>query len=117
MPNNIKEIVNEPAWQKLRSSLVGSWKLTPLKNLFKLRVYLQAFENELGFRRVHNYLTGTAFRSKLITHQLIDELLEEVRERKLKVTAVAFGLKYGRLIEEEEKGKCQKKSRSVTATK
>lgn len=81
---NIKEIVNDPVWQALRESLLGTWRKNAAANVVKLRIYLGAEDKDfqLRRRRVHNYLTGSAFRIGLIEHPDIDQLLSEVREKK-----------------------------------
>jgi hypothetical protein len=76
---DIKKIVDNPEWQELRGSLVGTWKNSPVVNVQKLRVYLGDFRDWLKLKRVHNYLTGTAFRIGRIQHPEIDTLLNEVR--------------------------------------
>lgn len=79
----IQEIVNDPEWQIIRRSFLGTWKHTPAANCQVLRMYLQDFSDPLKVRRVHNYLTGSAFRFRRIRHLEIDRLLLEIRERKL----------------------------------
>lgn len=81
---DIRDIVNDPEWQALRGSLVGTWKNTPAENVARLRAYLYATSpvEYLRFRRVYNYLTGSAFRIGVISHPDIDILLAEVREMK-----------------------------------
>ncbi|MCK9542642.1 MAG: hypothetical protein M0R03_11505 [Novosphingobium sp.] len=76
---DIKKIVDEPQWQKLRESLVGTWKKTPAKNVTRLRWYLQTRGfDEYSVVRVYNYLTGTGFRMGVISHPDITKLKEEV---------------------------------------
>ena len=79
MPNNIKQVVDDPEWQILRKSFVGTWMLTPSENVRKLRRYLSNFSDPLKLRRVHNYLTGSGFRSGKIHGEEIIKLLKEVR--------------------------------------
>jgi hypothetical protein len=78
----IQEIVNDPEWQIIRRSFLGTWKHTPAANCQILRTYLQDFSDPLRVRRVLNYLTGSAFRFGRIRHLEIDRLLLEIRERK-----------------------------------
>jgi len=80
MPNDIQRIVDDPEWQALRRSLVGTWKLWAKENTEVLRVYLGDMKDELKLRRVHNYLTGSAFRIGIIQHSEITALLEQVRK-------------------------------------
>lgn len=79
---NIKEIVDNPEWQGLRRSFVGTWKITPSDNCRKLRNYLGDFSDPMKVRRVLNYLTGSAFRIGIIQGEEINQLLKEVRNAK-----------------------------------
>lgn len=81
---DIKEIVNDPEWQTIRGAFVGTWKKTPVENIAVLRAYLYGTSpvEYLRWRRVYNYLTGSAFRMGVITHPAITELLTEVRALK-----------------------------------
>lgn len=76
---DIKSVVNEPKWQKLRSGLVGTWKTNAKKNVELLRTYLGDKTDPFKVRRVMNYLTGSAFRIGVISHDSIDKLLRELR--------------------------------------
>ena len=78
----IQEIVNNPEWQSLRKSFIGTWKLTPKENCILLRKYLGDFSDPLKVRRVHNYLTGSGFRIGIIKGEEIKELLKEVKQHK-----------------------------------
>ena len=82
--SNIQKIVDDPAWQALRRSFVGTWKHTPAANVKKLRKYLRTGRTikYRRFRQVYNYLTGSGFRIGVISHPSIDKLLAEVREIK-----------------------------------
>jgi hypothetical protein len=77
---DIREVVNDPEWQELRKSFIGTWKKTPEENVKKLREYLGDFSDPLKLRRVLNYTTGSGFRMKMITHPEIDKLREEVKK-------------------------------------
>jgi hypothetical protein len=79
---NIKEIVNDPEWQVLRQSFLGTWKKQPEANIARLRSYLGIMDCPLRFRRVHNYLTGSGFRLGVISHPAIDQFLTELRAAK-----------------------------------
>jgi len=79
--SEIKEIVDNPEWQTLRRSFIGTWKETPQKNILRLRSYLgdKPWTDFKKLRRVLNYLTGSGFRTKQISHSTIDGLLGEVK--------------------------------------
>lgn len=77
---DIRTVVDDPEWQELRKSFLGTWKTTPGENVTKLYTYIEWGEDPLKVRRVLNYLTGTAFRTKRITHPSIDRLLNIVRQ-------------------------------------
>lgn len=79
MSMTIQQIVADPEWQDLRASLVGTWRACPVENVHCLTTYLGDLTCPLRLRRVHNYLTGTAFRIGSITHPAIDDLLARVR--------------------------------------
>jgi hypothetical protein len=81
---NIQEIVKLPRWQKLRQSLVGTWKHTPKENVKKLRKFMgpKPWKNERHLRIMSNYLTGSAFRIGIISHPTITKLYEEVKRSK-----------------------------------
>jgi len=89
----IQEVVKDEEWQKLRRSLIDTWKTRALENCRRFREYVLRtgeFKTEypeaphfddadpLRIRRVRNYLTGTGFRTKTITHPEIDVLLQEL---------------------------------------
>lgn len=85
---NIKEVVNREDWQSLRKTFLGTWKKTPEENIKKLRVYIGdiSYAESDILRIVHNYLTGSGFRMKVISHPEIDRLREEVKaERKMRI--------------------------------
>ena len=86
--SDIKEIVNDPTWQALRESFVGTWIESPTTNVKKLREYLGENPGYEKLRRVQNYLTGSGFRSGKIKHLEIDQLLSSVtkqlKEKKMK---------------------------------
>jgi len=83
---SVSQLVKSPEWQRVRKSLVGTWKKEPEKGVTKLRKFLggrvsSASDDKL--RIVHNYVTGSGFRSGNITHPKITRLREAiVRERK-----------------------------------
>ena len=76
----ISELVKDPAWQKLRISLLGQWKINPIKCCQKLREYLGSISNttEDKLRIVMNYLTGSGFRHGVIKHPCIQKLRDEI---------------------------------------
>jgi hypothetical protein len=80
---NIKEIVNDVEWQALRQSFIGMWKKQPAANVQKLIIYLKDRTDPLRVRRVHNYLTGSGFRLRIISDPSIDQLLNELRAVKI----------------------------------
>jgi hypothetical protein len=79
---DIKEVVNLPEWQELRKSFIGTWKKTPEENVAKLHSFLGSISetDDRKLRIVHNYLTGSGFRSGNISHPSITKLLNQVRE-------------------------------------
>jgi hypothetical protein len=77
---NIKEIVNDPEWQSLRRSFVGTWKIFPERNCERLERYLGDFSDPLKLRRVLNYLTGSGFRSGKIKHPGITKLINPIKK-------------------------------------
>ena len=76
---DIKKLVDDPVWQALRKSFLNTWRSQPEKNIKALRDYLGNMEDKRKLRRVLNYLTGTGFRTKTISHPSINHLLSEVR--------------------------------------
>lgn len=87
--DDIRVIVADPEWQAIRGAFVGTWKVRPGLNVETLRRYLYAVSpvEYLRFRRVYNYLTGSAFRIGVIQHPDIDVLLAELRAMKDEVYA------------------------------
>jgi hypothetical protein len=85
---NIKELVKDPEWQRVRKSLLGNWKSRPTWCCGQLRKYLgsisTASNNKL--RIVLNYTTGSVFRAKVITHpcvaQIRIQISSEIKKRK-----------------------------------
>lgn len=86
---DVKELVKDPKWQKLRNELVGQWNKNPDLCIEKLRDYLgtisKADINKLKI--VLNYLTGTGFRTKAIREfdkiqKLRTEISVELKKRK-----------------------------------
>lgn len=78
---NIKDIVNIPEWQELRSYFVGKWKTQPEKNLKMLKDFggnLKTLSNR-RLRILQNYVTGSGFRIGKISSAEILEYTEEVR--------------------------------------
>jgi len=78
---DIKKLVKDDTWQALRESFVGTWQEKPLANVRKLRKYLGENPRYEKLRRVINYLTGSAFRSKTIKHPAVDSLREWVKNK------------------------------------
>ena len=79
---SIVDLVKDPEWQKLRSSMVGTWKSNPTKNCKLLRNYLGNIKtcSYDKLRIVLNYLTGSGFRIGIIKHSCINKLLNEIRK-------------------------------------
>lgn len=75
----IQEIVNNEEWQSLRKSMKGTWKRKPGENCHRLKEYLGQKDDYLKLRRVLNYLTGSGFRSGVISHPDINKLKIEVK--------------------------------------
>jgi len=82
LDKGIKEIVQNKEWQRLRKNLIGTWMDNQEANVAILRKFLgtvgQASDDKL--RIVLNYLTGSGFKSKTISHPAITLFLEEVRQ-------------------------------------
>jgi len=84
----IQNVVALDEWQKLRKSFLGTWKESPVENVKKLRKFLGGVKtaDDRRLRIVQNYLTGTGFRLKTITHpeitKLRNEVIDEIRRRK-----------------------------------
>ena len=85
----IQDLVKDEEWQKLRSSLVGTWKTNPERNCKLLRNYLGNIHNCSydKLRIVMNYLTGSGFRMGIIKHPCISQLRKDISdEMKLRKT-------------------------------
>ncbi len=84
----IQQIVADSDWQRLRNILLtaGGWRDQEEKFVTELRIYLGDFKDPFKRRRVLNYLTGSAFRSRTITHAAIEKLLNQLRGIKLECT-------------------------------
>lgn len=85
----IRDLVKDKEWQKLRSSLVGTWKTNPERNCQLLRNYLGDIHNcsYEKLRIVMNYLTGSGFRMGVIKHPCISQLRKDISdEMKLRKT-------------------------------
>ena len=90
---DVKEIVKDPEWQKIRKSLLGKWKEKPDWCIQQLRKYLGSIESASDdkLKIVLNYLTGTAFRTGTISSRenpsiskLRAEISAELKKRKFK---------------------------------
>jgi len=77
----MKEITSsDKEWQKLRESLVGTWKEHAAENVRKLRAYIgnmYTCKNE-KLIIVLNYLVGSGFRYGKIKHPDISKLRKEI---------------------------------------
>jgi len=78
---DIKKVVDDPDWQKLREGFVGTWKAAPVHNTALLRGYVGDMSDPLKVRRVLNYLTGSGFRIGVISHPDITKLRDEIRAK------------------------------------
>jgi hypothetical protein len=78
----IKEIVSLPEWQSVRKTLIGQWKKNPKWAVAQLEEFLGSIEgaSDRKLRILLNYLTGSGFRSGLISHFEITELRERIRK-------------------------------------
>lgn len=90
---SVSELVKDPEWQKVRQSLLGKWKSNPDWCIQQLRNYLgpisETEEDKLII--VLNYLTGSAFRTGVISSRdnpkiskLRGEISAELKKRKFK---------------------------------
>lgn len=76
---DIKIVVADPEWQKIRSSFVGTWKTDAKKNISVLKKYVGDMSDPFKVRRVLNYLTGSAFRMGIINSPEIEKLRNQIR--------------------------------------
>lgn len=85
---NIKELVKNEEWQKVRESLLGKWRNNPkwcCNQLIKFMGSISSTSND-KLRIVLNYTTGTVFRSKTITDSCVEKIRikisSEIKKRK-----------------------------------
>lgn len=78
---NIKVVVDDPEWQKVRKSLIGKWVKNHEENVATLRAYFEANKNDpLAVRRLVNVLTGSVHRIGVTKGQKeTDSLRRDVR--------------------------------------
>lgn len=79
---NIKVVVAEPEWQRLRHDFVGTW-MDPIKrldNVKRLEAFVGNGKDPIKVRQVLNYLTGSAFRIGIINDSAIERLRQKVRK-------------------------------------
>jgi hypothetical protein len=87
---NIKELVKNEEWQKVRKSLLGQWKEKPTWCCDQLKRYLGSISiaSNDKLRVVMNYTTGSVFRAKVVTHpcvgQIRVQISVEIKKRKAK---------------------------------
>lgn len=87
---NMRYLTQNPKWQAVRKSLVGTWGTKPEWACDELKKFIgqisKSSENKLKI--VANYLTGRAFATGRIKHQCISSLRTqismEMRKRKVK---------------------------------
>lgn len=78
----IQELVKDEEQQKLRKSLIGTWKTNAKRNCVLLRNYLGNNLKKCEWKKLRivlNYLTGSGFRIGIIKDKCIDKLLNEIR--------------------------------------
>ena len=86
----MRQLVQNPNWQAVRRSLVGTWKEKPEWACDQLKKFLGQISKTSNdkLRIVMNYLTGTGFRTGKIKHSCISSLRTqismEMRKRKAK---------------------------------
>lgn len=86
----MRQLVQNPKWQEVRRSLVGTWKEKPEWACDQLKKFIgqMSTTSKDKLRIVMNYLTGTGFRTGKIKHQCISSLRMqismEMRKRKAK---------------------------------
>lgn len=84
----ISELVKDKEWQKVRKSLLGNWKKKPQWCCNQLLKYLGSVSSASNdkLRIVMNYLTGSVFRAKVVTHpcaaKLRVQISAEIKKRK-----------------------------------
>jgi hypothetical protein len=87
----ISELVKDPEWQKVRESLLEKWKTKPNWCIIQLKKYLGNIKtsDEKKLIIVLNYLTGSAFRTGIISSidnpeisKLRGEISAELKRRK-----------------------------------
>jgi hypothetical protein len=77
---NIKVVVAQPEWQRIRHSFIGTWQDTPKENVQKMRNYVGSMTDPIKVRQVLNYVTSSGFRIGIISHPFITKFREEIRE-------------------------------------
>ena len=78
---DIKKVVDNDEWQKIRKSLIGNWVGNHKVNVKTLRNYFNSNkDNPLAVRRVLNVLTGSVHRTGKTKNQPeTDKLRKDVR--------------------------------------
>jgi hypothetical protein len=77
---NIKVVVAQPEWQKIRHGFIGTWNDTPEENVRTMRKYIGNMKDPIKVRQVLNYVTSSGFRIGIIDHPDITKFREEVRD-------------------------------------
>ena len=86
----MKELVDNPEWQKVRKSLLGKWKEKPEWCCLQLINYLgnKSSTSDDKLRIVMNYITSSGFRLGIINPpcvlKLRGEISAEMKKRKFK---------------------------------
>ena len=80
---NIKDVVKDEKWQRIRKSLIGKWKNSHKENVKILTYYLMwNWDNPIAIRRLVNVLTGSVHRVGHTKGQKeTDDLRYKVRKR------------------------------------
>ncbi len=78
---DIKIVVADPEWQKIRSDLKGTWKNEVYNNIKILRAYVGDMSDPFKVRRVLNYITGSAFRIGIIHSPALDKFREIIQKK------------------------------------
>lgn len=78
---DIKIVVADPEWQKIRSDLKGSWKSNMVGNIKILRDYVGDLSDPFKVRRVLNYVTGSAFRMGIIQSDHLDKFRKIIQDK------------------------------------
>lgn len=81
MTDQIKDLVKDPVWQKVRESLLGKWNKTPDWCCQQLKNYIGSIQAASAEKLliVQNYLSGTGFRTGIIKHNCSTNLKVQIK--------------------------------------